>query len=843
MFSLKKSAIIMFSVLLFSITAATVYGKTVPAETAENVALNWIGEKTRAKFGEYAVSRTFAEYEKDRSAYYILNLDPEGWVIVSADDIARPIIAYSVAGAYSPDNRPPAFDEWMTAVKQAIYNAIAENIQSSAEISDEWLRLTEDPTGFLPVPKGATRGVAPLVQTRWGQDFPYNEQTPYDDDAQARTVTGCVATAMAQIMRYHEYPTTGYGSHSYVHDVYGPIPADGPADFGGTVYDWTKMPYATAEYDTQDEIDEVARLFFHCGVSVDMDYGVDGSSADMENDGRDALKNFFKYQESLYTVKKEDYTDEEWKSLLKADLDNQLPMLYAGPGHAFICDGYDDTDMFHFNFGWEGYEDGYFLLSGLIAGGYDFSVDQSAVIRIQPAIEPNLVYPYNQGFEDGLPDEWILSGERAGLSALDAHTGTNSILLSHPEFSGENINIAALKINVPADGGVLIFWVKRGYDSISGFNKQTAQIRPQFGQDVLETVFEGDFNDNEWQQFVVNLTPWKSSIITLYLEQYNAVTTPPTCQWMYIDDVQILVNEAPEADFAAENTEACMETAVKFKDLSSFFPTSWNWSFPGGNPSTSSEKDPSVVYENPGMYSVSLTATNDIGPGNTETKYNYIAVYESVLPACDDIQTQNLDQDYHTGIYRLKLNMIDSQTGSAYEDTGAMDFSCTRTTPLLPDTDYTVSVTVGDWNEELVYVYIDYNGDGDFDDAGENVFSSPVAKTLEHTGIIHTPENPLMDTLLRMRVISDVIQINACDKPFYGQVEDYGVVFKSGDLMGDVNDDKSINLADAVYALRIMADISSQESINPDADVNGDGKIGMQEVMYIFQKISVVRAD
>jgi hypothetical protein len=194
--------------------------------------------------------------------------------------------------------------------------------------------------------------------------------------------TGCVATAMAQIMKYHAYPTHGYSSHSY---------AMGSANFGTTTYAWSSMPNQLVSGSTSTQKTAVATLMFHCGVSVDMNYGASGSGA-YTQDAELALKKYFVYN-ALHDARAY-HTDAEWIGLLKTDLDNHRPILYAGTdsdgsgGHAWVCDGYQgaSNNYFHFNFGWSGDGNGYFYITDITPTfGGDYTYNQEAVINIYPS--------------------------------------------------------------------------------------------------------------------------------------------------------------------------------------------------------------------------------------------------------------------------------------------------------------------------------------------------------------------------------------------------------------------------------------------------------------------------
>lgn len=227
----------------------------------------------------------------------------------------------------------------------------------------------------------------PLMTTKWNQSPYYNALCP------ANSVTGCVATAMAQIMKYWNYPAKGTGFHSYNHPTYGTL----SANFGGTTYQWSSMPNTVNSANNA-----VATLMYHCGVSVNMDYSPQSSGAYVIQDSPTpqacseyALKTYFGYRSTLQGVQRNNYNQTQWINLLKIELNAGRPVLYAGfgsgGGHAFVCDGYDNNNFFHFNWGWGGSSDGYFQTSALNPGSLGtgggsggFNSDQQVVIGIQP---------------------------------------------------------------------------------------------------------------------------------------------------------------------------------------------------------------------------------------------------------------------------------------------------------------------------------------------------------------------------------------------------------------------------------------------------------------------------
>ncbi len=527
-------------------SAGATMAAPVPMEFAQKVALNWMAGQVAGEPQPF-VEQQFSQKGADGTLYYIFNLYPDGWVMVSGEDIAYPIIGFSPTGAYDTENHPPAFDGWMAHVKQAIQAGKKARAKPSLKIRSAWEALGT--AGQSRKKESRDSQVGPLLETTWNQSQYYNAFCPEDTVntpwyAGGHAFAGCVATAMAQIMKYHAHPTQGIGAYRYQDpankDQYGNIISGSAygtqsADFGNTVYQWSQMPNQISEPNA-----EVARLIYHCGVAVEMDFGPYGSRASTQ-DAATALKRYFKYQKSIYRAEKADYSDTGWKALIRSELDAHRPVLYSGSGtggHAFVCDGYQSSDHFHFNWGWGGSHDGYFYLNSLTPDDDNYSHQQLAVLAIQPAAAPDLSFPYSQGFEStAFPEEWIGMGNRVSVSTSQSHTGSRSLLLGENAIFDGTLNTAVLKINVP-ENGQLRFWVKRGYDPYpSDYNQHRAFIQAEFQDTVFHTFFEGNHNDSEWVQYSLDLSPWENQVLRLRFEQKNRSNRFK--QWMYIDDIQI----------------------------------------------------------------------------------------------------------------------------------------------------------------------------------------------------------------------------------------------------------------------------------------------------------------
>ena len=264
-------------------------------------------------------------------------------------------------------------------------------------------------------------------------------------------------------------------------------------------------------------------------------------------------------------------------------------------------------------------------------------------------------------------------------------------------------------------------------------------------------------------------------IITCVLvSNLSGVTNSPSTS----NSITMVVTGKPISNFSASTTNTCTGTSVSFTDLSKLAPTSWSWTFQGGSPATSTSQNPTVTYATPGTYTVTLTASNGLGTGTTATQTAYIQVYASPTAICSGF-SRSQTPGYGIGITSFNFNDIFNT--NAYNDAVYQDFSCSKKTVLNTSTPYQVSVGTGTANDQWLRIYIDYNGDGDFNDAGETVFS-PANAMSTFSGTITTPASPVKDKVLRMRVITDYLNTSpgACTTGLdYGQVEDYGVIFKS----------------------------------------------------------------
>ncbi|MCQ2297072.1 MAG: C10 family peptidase [Bacteroidales bacterium] len=384
---------------LMAATTLAAWANPVEKETARQVAenfwrMNGLGEK---KSPAAEVGSRLGVKEM-----YVFAWEEGGYVIVAGDDCALPILGYSPASMMA-DELPANMAEWLEGYAYEIAQMREHGIEGSAIVAEAWSELIAGTTPKAPL----NTPVAPLLSTTWGQGTYYNSMCPVEPTSQQHAATGCVGTAMAQVMKYWNHPLQGRGFSSYSHPRFGLQ----SADFGNTTYDWANMPNSLNASSTQQQVAAVASLMYQVGVSIVTNYAMSsegGSSADpISRNGinypcvENALRQYFDYAPEIFGAKMSGLGDEAWRELLRNEMDNARPVIYSGydfsGGHCFVCDGYDSQDRFHFNWGWGGTSDGYFAIGSLnpSVGGIgtnatsSFNRDNVAVMGIRPATRNN----------------------------------------------------------------------------------------------------------------------------------------------------------------------------------------------------------------------------------------------------------------------------------------------------------------------------------------------------------------------------------------------------------------------------------------------------------------------
>lgn len=347
-------------------------------QISQNAALSAARKYSRT--GQVAPAKNLRSDKTNNAPYYAFNLE-QGYVIVSGDDEMTELVGYAENGFFDAENVPPQMQLWLDGYAE--YVAAVQSGKAKARK----ILLSDSPSVV----------VEPLVTTKWNQDAPFNNFAPeYTDDNNntQRCATGCAATAMAQIMKFHNWPEQGVGHYSYEHQSFGTI----SSNFSEHVYDWTNMidRYNNGEY-SNVQADAVALLMKDCGVSLNMNYGpVSGASI---YSYYPAFKNYFRY--SSRTVNRSGCETAEFTKIITDELQEGRPIIYCGTGedggHAFVVDGYDTNYFLHVNWGWGGYSDGYFDMNymdptglGIGGGSGAFKWNQGIVLArpLKDGVEP-----------------------------------------------------------------------------------------------------------------------------------------------------------------------------------------------------------------------------------------------------------------------------------------------------------------------------------------------------------------------------------------------------------------------------------------------------------------------
>ncbi len=459
------------------------FAQNINISTAKKVARNFYYEKTNIfstrSFTDIKIKDYYTKTTKnDIPVYYIFNFKEGGFVAVSAHNAALPVPFYSFAGQYSNNEDNPAFRFWIQQYEKQILHAIQNNLQAETKTAEEWQHLIDSKPDELHISKD--KSIPPMVISEWDQGIYYNEQCPVDAAGPGgHALTGCVATALGQLLYYYKFPDTGTGSHSYTHPNYGII----SADFSNTTYEWSGMQNKLTNSNYP-----AALLLHHLGVGVDMDYGPSASGM-WNHSAAYVLRTYFKYcSETRYIFR--DSTTLDWDSLIISNLDNKKPLYYAGwaddtsftSGHAFVCDGYQSPGYYHFNWGWGGSYDGFFYTNALTPGGNNFNHAQELIVDIYPDTI-NYFYPENCQNTDTLT--YTAGTINDGSHLLDYNNNLNCNFIISP-LCGNNLKIFFDRFELANGDTVFIS------DDIATIDTFTISNPPVLSSDISPTIISSN---------------------------------------------------------------------------------------------------------------------------------------------------------------------------------------------------------------------------------------------------------------------------------------------------------------------------------------------------------------
>ncbi len=357
----------MLSLALFATASVSAYAAVVPVEDARQLANDFFASANKANTDGNTLELAYTAGSESKPLYYVFNAkDGKGFVIVSAEDCTTPVLGFSFDNPYIVSKVPDAM-KWMM-------DGVEKEIKAASK-----LQKPMTPT----VRRSAARAAAAEATEKLLNTPSWSQEAPFNDAIPGHPLVGCVGTAMASIMKYYNYPAQGTGSYDGVSfDV---------------AYDWDNMRsdnYRSGY--SQAEADAVATLVYHAAKSINTQFGMSGSSA-YEVRVPAALSNYFNYDPGVSFKKRAEVSSQAaWDKIVKDEIDAGRPVLYCGQdvtvGHAFICDGYRAGGYFHFNWGWGGAANGYFLSTSLnpsVSQAHNFNNLQTIIYNIKPATGAN----------------------------------------------------------------------------------------------------------------------------------------------------------------------------------------------------------------------------------------------------------------------------------------------------------------------------------------------------------------------------------------------------------------------------------------------------------------------
>ena len=381
---LKLSVFFMLAVVL----CGSVSAKSIDETTACTVASHFYAMKFKQIPESLTATVTYTApalrgENVSAPSFYVVNINSEGFVIVAGDDRVMPILAFSDEGRFVVENMPAHIRFFLDGYTEEIQYVVDNQQYSDASTLKQWEALLSDD---IPASKDGNVVVAPLLgNNKWTQTKYYNALCPADSTGNVayggHAAVGCGAIVMGQVMHYWRFPTTGTGRRSYNSNRYGTL----SANFANTTYRYENMPdELSPSYHPDSCVEAVATLLYHCGVSVKMNYGPSASTAN-SNNIVSAFSNYFRYPATVRYLERSSISSSQWLTYLKTELDSGAPFLYGGSGnyggHVWTCDGYQDDNYFHFNWGWGGQQNGYYALNN--CSSYGFNSSHAIIIGIR----------------------------------------------------------------------------------------------------------------------------------------------------------------------------------------------------------------------------------------------------------------------------------------------------------------------------------------------------------------------------------------------------------------------------------------------------------------------------
>lgn len=404
---------------LFSVLCMQIQAQKRTEQQMRSVAQNVLKHAYTGELGNNKLNVMMS-----KSMLNVYGYEGGGFVVIAKDRRFKEVIGYSLSD-YS-DSIPCGFKWWLETVNENMSKAISSSLDTRILMANR-------------------TGVSPMITTSWGQSRPYNDNCTFTyNNHTYQCVTGCVATALAQVMNYYKYPESGTGSISYDVTYNNSFNITYAEDFSQSYYDWNNMLDSYASYSNTSNVDNytraVAKLMKDCGVATRTSFsdGSHGSSSSLHY-ANDALKTFFSYTTTNH-YKRSDYDRETWMNMIYNELDKGRPILYGGTsgqsinstGHAFVIHGYDSSGLVYINWGWDGRYEGYFDIDMLNPSNKQYNYNQEMVIAVPQQVTHILnVSAYGSGSVACSNNNGV--EVRNGSQSFDVIEGDNVIITLRPD--------------------------------------------------------------------------------------------------------------------------------------------------------------------------------------------------------------------------------------------------------------------------------------------------------------------------------------------------------------------------------------------------------------------------
>ena len=431
------------TLLCLVILAISASAAPVNQQTAKTVATHFMQRQGLTKDADPLTPYDGAFYEDVGKSLYIFNYDTIGFVIVSADDRCYPIIGYSTNGSFNYDMAPTNMLSWLEECSASIQAGIHADAPENKDAIKQWNDLLYSSVVTSSNPKSDSY----LLTSTWEQGSGYNNYCPVMGGQ--HVVVGCVATAMAQIIRYHGKPSRGFGRKSYLHSAYGVL----AVDFDTTDYDYSLMPDRIRRSTPANQKDMVSRLCYHCGIVVNMEYQHSGHTSGSGAHTRNVPEGltYFGYTDALHYSRGSLNNDSLWVAMIRNEIDNRRPIEYSGfgddGGHAFVLDGYNDQNQYHFNWGWGGYCDGFYTLTTMVG----FTANHEMVINIYPSgWDGHLSHFHASPNGNGNGTSWSTANSNISAAVKLSKLVNRDIWLKEGTYYGDTNSQYAFEFTTPA---------------------------------------------------------------------------------------------------------------------------------------------------------------------------------------------------------------------------------------------------------------------------------------------------------------------------------------------------------------------------------------------------------